>query len=189
MTHQWIKEVMEMTHQQIAEIKMTHGQIEGQEQMTEQWTEEEMEKTDECIELEQELTTECFGQKQEMTDEWMEQEMTMRSTFQMVIQNILHESMANLVLTAAATSPVLSFEEGQIKIDGTVQHTWNVAAAAGTKGIRTEPASGRPQRTEFSHWLRPKCILLSGHKKRLGLPTISATFFLHLVDQKYRQLN
>ena len=35
MTHQWIKEVMEMTHQQIAEIKKTHGQIEDQEQMTE----------------------------------------------------------------------------------------------------------------------------------------------------------
>ena len=37
----------------------------------------------------------------------------MRSTFQMVIQNILHESMANLVVTAAATSPVLSFEAGE----------------------------------------------------------------------------
>ena len=91
---------------------MTHGQIEDQEQMTEQWTEEEMKKTDECIELEQEITTECF-EKQEMTDEWMEEEMTMRSTFQLVIQNILHESMANLVLTAAATSPVLSFEAGE----------------------------------------------------------------------------
>lgn len=52
-------------------------------------------KTDECIELEQEITTECFEKKQEMTDEWVEEEMTMRSTFQTVIQNILDESIAN----------------------------------------------------------------------------------------------
>ena len=65
---------------------------------------------------------------------------------------------------------------GGKKIDGIDQHTWNVAAAktsAGTKGIRMEPTSRRPQRTEFSHSLRPKCL----RKKRLGLPTISATFF------------
>ena len=96
---------------------------EDEEQMTEQWIEEEMEKTDECIELEQEITTECFEKKQGMTDKWMEEEMTMRSTF----QNILHASIASFVLTAAATWPALSFEAG--KIDGTVQHTWNVPAA------------------------------------------------------------
>ena len=69
---------------------------------------------------------------------------------------------------------------GAKNIDGTDQHTWNVAAAktsAGTKGTRMEPASRRPQRKAFSHWLRPKCLLSSGRKKRLGLPTISATFF------------
>ena len=52
-----------------------------------------MEKTDECIELEQEITR-MFEKKQKMT---------IRSTFQTVIQNILDESIANFVLTAAAT--------------------------------------------------------------------------------------
>ena len=68
---------------------------------------------------------------------------------------------------------------GGKKIDGTDQHTWNVAAAktsTGTKGIRMEPASRRPQRKAFSHWLRSKCLLSSGRKIQLGLPTISATF-------------
>ena len=93
MTHQWIEEEIEMTHQWIEEMEMIYKQIEDEEQMTDQWIKEQMEKTDECIELEQEITR-MFEKKQKMT---------IRSTFQTVIQNILDESIANFVLTAAAT--------------------------------------------------------------------------------------
>ena len=85
MTHQWIEEM---------ELKeMIYEQIEDEEQMTDQWIKEQMEKTDECIELEQEITR-MFEKKQKMT---------IRSKFQTVIQNILDESIANFVSTAAAT--------------------------------------------------------------------------------------
>ena len=96
MTHQWIEEEIEMTHQWIEEMEfkeMIYEQIEDEEEMTDQWIKEQMEKTDECIELEQEITR-MFEKKQKMT---------IRSTFQTVIQNILDESIANFVLTAAAT--------------------------------------------------------------------------------------
>ena len=84
MTHRWIEEM---------EFKeMIYEQIEDEEQMTDQWIKDQMEKTDECIELEQEITR-MFEKKQKMT---------IRSTFQTVIQNILDESIANFVLTAFA---------------------------------------------------------------------------------------
>lgn len=150
-----------MTHQPIEEIKMT-----------------------------QEITTECFEQKQEMVVEWMEEEMTMRSTFQMVIQNILHESIANFLLTAAATRPVLFFEAGENQRHCSAHLERgcgkNVSRDEGHQNSACEQVVTT---NRIFAMASAEMYSFIGAQKTIRATNNFSYFFLHPVDQKYRQLN
>ena len=101
-----------------------------------------------------EMIYEQIEDEEQMTDQWIKEQMEKTDECIELEQEITR-----------------MFEKKQKM---TIRSTFQTSA--GTKGIRMEPASRRPQRKAFSHWLRSKCLLSSGRKKQLGLPTISTTF-------------
>ena len=117
------------------------------------------------------------------------QKMTIRSTFQTVIQNILDESIANFVLTAAATWPALSFEAGKNR-----RH-WPAHLERGCgKNVSRDEGHQNGAYEQAATANRIFALSASQMSPFIGAQkTVRATnnfsyFFLHLLDQKCRYL-